>query len=170
MKVLIFDDDLTFGEALSEEFLDEGYEVEFFQHLKDFPLDQCQLFDYAVVDLRLQNESGLDIIKALRTHNAKLRIIVLTGFGSTATTVSAIKNGADDYLHKPIDFKILINTLKGESLPIDQLHDLSLAKNEREYIEMILEKCQGNISRSAKILGIHRQSLQRLLKKYPVQR
>ena len=94
--------------------------------------------------------------------------MVLTGYGSIATAVQAVKLGAHDYLTKPIDFDTLERTLQGGGAHEDAAEPeaQSLARHEREYIEYILAECGGNISQAARRLGLHRQSLQRKLRKY----
>lgn len=171
MKVLIIDDDQRFRETLVEELIDHNFKSKGFGSFQEIVWENEEGYTHAVVDLRLKNENGIEIVGKLRSLFPSLRIIMLTGFGSIATAVSAVKSGADDYLSKPIDIEILISTLQGkEIIEIDEENsiEMSLAKHEREYIEMILEKCEGNISKAARVLGLHRQSLQRMLKKYPL--
>lgn len=170
MNVLVIDDDLNFRKSLVDELIDYGFESKGFSSFNEVPQSEIDHFTHAVVDLRLKNENGIEIVSKLRAIKSDLRIIMLTGFGSIATAVSAVKSGADDYLAKPVDIEILIKTLKNEEITVDQGEavEMSLAKHEREYIEMILEKCEGNISKAARVLGLHRQSLQRMLKKYPL--
>lgn len=170
MKILIIDDDKRFQTTLVEEFNDHGYIAYGFNSYAEFCMGSDQQFTHAVIDLRLKNENGIDVISDLKLKNSTIKIIMLTGFGSIATAVTAVKAGADDYLSKPVDIDILINTLLGNKIVSSRDSDdrpMSLAKYEREYIELILNKCDGNISKAAKVLGLHRQSLQRMLKKYP---
>lgn len=130
--------------------------------------------DLAIVDLRLPGMGGLEIVKEIRQIDETTRIIVLTGYGSIATALTATRLGADHYLSKPADADdILAAYLKidsgqmqqgGESAPA---HVPSLARVEWEHIQRILTDCDGNISQAAKLLGLHRRSLQRKLSKYP---
>ena len=97
-------------------------------------------------------------------------MVVLTGHGSIATAVQATKLGAVNYLTKPVDVETIERALRSdpdddEAIPIPEQYQ-SLARHEREYIEFVLAECEGNISRAARRLGIHRQSLQRKLRKY----
>ena len=126
-------------------------------------------YSYAVVDLRLRRDSGLDAITSIKDRSPGTRVVVLTGYGSIATAVQATKNGATNYLTKPIDMDELEHTLvtggAGEETPIPDEFQ-SLDRHEREYIEFVLNECGGNISQAARRLGLHRQSLQRKLRKF----
>jgi two-component system response regulator RegA len=128
--------------------------------------------DLAVVDLRLAGESGLDIVRAIRGLDATISIIMLTGYGSIATALEAVKCGADDYLTKPVDVDQVIAAYDGQggSEPAGARPPISapsLDRVEWEHIQRVLADCGGNISQAAKILGLHRRSLQRKLSKYP---
>ena len=123
---------------------------------------------YAVVDLRLRSDSGLDAINLIKENSPHARIVVLTGYGSIATAVQATKLGATQYLTKPIEIDELERALLSDdevstSIP-EQFQ--SLDRHEREYIEWVLAQCDGNISQAARRLGLHRQSLQRKLRKF----
>jgi len=126
--------------------------------------------DLAVVDLRLPGPSGLQIVRALRSIDATLTIIMLTGYGSIATALEAVKCGADHYLTKPIDVDQLLSAYEGlrkgpaVSLPTAVP---SLARVEWEHIQRVLADCGGNVSQAAKLLAMHRRTLQRKLNKYP---
>ncbi len=131
--------------------------------------------DLAVVDLRLPGESGLDIVKRIREVDPAIKIIVLTGYGSIANALSAVRLGADHYLSKPADVEQILltfaNLVAGEKVQTadDRSPVPSLARVEWEHIQRILADCGGNISQTAKRLGMHRRSLQRKLDKYPPQ-
>lgn len=171
MNILVIDDDNKFRSSLVEELIDHDIQSRGIASFSEINLNDLKNYTHAVVDLRLKNENGIEIIGKLKKENPNLRIIMLTGFGSIATAVSAVKSGADDYLAKPVDIEILIKTLKGIEIVETEEEDpaeMSLARHEREYIELILDKCDGNISKAARVLGLHRQSLQRMLKKYPL--
>jgi two-component system response regulator RegA len=126
----------------------------------------------AIVDLRLRGESGLDIVKNLRESDSTISIIVLTGYGSIATALEAVRRGADHYLSKPVDvdqilaaYETVNSTESGESVPPSTVP--SLARVEWEHIQRVLTDCGGNVSQAAKLLGLHRRSLQRKLLKFP---
>jgi len=125
---------------------------------------------YAVVDLMLGGASGLDVIKALRELVPETRIVVVTGFGSVSTAVEAIRLGAVDYLSKPIDADELLAALDPsrprESSP-EKVDLPTLERAQWEYMQRVLRQCDGNISEASRRLGLHRQSLQRMLKRNP---
>jgi two-component system response regulator RegA len=127
--------------------------------------------DLAIVDLKMEGESGLDVVRNLRACCADAAIVMLTGYGSIATALEAVRGGADHYLSKPVDADQIVEVY--ESLPDAPFHSQpsaavpSLARVEWEHIQRILTDCQGNISQAAKRLGLHRRSLQRKLAKYP---
>lgn len=123
---------------------------------------------YAIVDLKLQDSSGLDLIAPLRAANKDMLIIVLTGYASIATTVAAIKRGADDYLPKPLDIDRLLATLN--HLPLSPLVEepMSLRRLEWEHIQRVLLEHEGNISAAARAMNMHRRTLQRRLAKRPI--
>jgi two-component system response regulator RegA len=121
-----------------------------------------------VVDLRMPGGSGLDLVRDLRRVSPRVRVIVLTGYGSIATAVEAIRRGAENYLPKPADADDILTALsRGGSQPEDGASEApSLARAEWEHIHRVLADCDGNISEAARRLGIHRRSLQRKLQKY----
>ena len=128
--------------------------------------------ELAVVDLRMENESGLDVVRDLRAFDATVTIIMLTGYGSIATALDAVRGGADHYLSKPVDTDQILATYETlrSAAPIDPRPRTtvpSLARVEWEHIQRVLADCEGNVSQAAKLLGLHRRSLQRKLYKYP---
>ncbi|MFT5443401.1 MAG: two-component system response regulator RegA [Myxococcota bacterium] len=168
-SLLIVEDDDRFADTLATEFRDRGYTVEHVADLAGLEVADPSAFSYAVVDLRLRRDSGLDAITSIKTRSPGTRVVVLTGYGSIATAVQATKNGATNYLTKPIDMDELEHTLitggPGDETPIPDEFQ-SLDRHEREYIEYVLNECGGNISQAARRLGLHRQSLQRKLRKF----
>jgi two-component system response regulator RegA len=126
--------------------------------------------DLAVVDLKMASESGLDIVRQLRELDATVAIVMLTGYGSIATAIEAIKCGADHYLSKPADVDQILSafeTIRDRAGVRPPASVPSLARVEWEHIQRVLADCGGNISQSAKLLGMHRRSLQRKLSKDP---
>ncbi|HEX4056125.1 MAG TPA: response regulator [Tepidisphaeraceae bacterium] len=122
----------------------------------------------AVVDLRMPGGSGLDLVSALLEMDGDVQIVVLTGYGSIATALEATRRGAIDYLTKPADAdQILAVFEKSGRKPEVEESVPSLARVEWEHIHRILTDCGGNISQAARVLRIHRRSLQRKLNKYP---
>jgi two-component system response regulator RegA len=163
-NILILEDDFDLAQSLSQEFSDHGYQP--FIACKIDQIPNC-LFDFAVVDLRLDHESGLDAIDKLHQISPSCRIVVLSGYGSIATVVEALKRGAINYLPKPADFDKIEQALMGiTSTNMHETHIRTLSEIEHEYIEYLLTQNNRNISKTAKQLGLHRQSLQRKLKKY----
>lgn len=166
MNVAIVDDDQRFCEALSLEFTDDGFTVQTYKSVFEF-MKYSGTWNYIVLDLKLGTELSTDFVAQIRNLNSDSKIVILTGYGSISSTVEAIKNGADDYLTKPISYETLKAKLLGESIKQEEENSaMSLDRAQREYLEFILKECGGNISMAARKLGIHRQSLQRKLKKY----
>jgi two-component system, response regulator RegA len=173
--VLIIDDDDVFRKTLCRAFRLRGWEA---YDAGDASLALAAARelgpDLAVVDLRMPGESGLDVVRALRGLDATISIIMLTGYGSIATALEAVRCGADDYLSKPVDVDQIIAAYQarrqpepaGARLPVG-LSAPSLGRVEWEHIQRVLTDCGGNISQAAKVLGLHRRSLQRKLSKYP---
>ena len=171
--LLIVEDNDRFAEALGSELRDRGYSVHRARDLSELDAIQNLAVDFAVVDLRLGADSGLDAIQKILARCPQARIVVLTGYGSIATAVKATKLGAVGYLMKPTDVDQVERALLEEDdeegeLPIPDEFQ-SLYRHEREYIEFVLNECGGNISQAARRLGLHRQSLQRKLRKYTPQ-
>lgn len=122
---------------------------------------------YAVVDLRLEDGNGLDVIEALREKRPDCRIVVLTGYGAIATAVAAVKIGAIDYLSKPADANDVTNALlaRGEALPLPPENPMSADRVRWEHIQRVYEMCERNVSETARRLSMHRRTLQRILAK-----
>jgi two-component system response regulator RegA len=122
---------------------------------------------YAVVDLRLEDGNGLDVIEALREKRPDCRIVVLTGYGAIATAVAAVKIGAIDYLSKPADANDVTHALlaNGEALPQPPENPMSADRVRWEHIQRVYEMCDRNVSETARRLSMHRRTLQRILAK-----
>jgi two-component system response regulator RegA len=126
--------------------------------------------DFALLDLRLGEESGLNLIEPLRAVRADMRILLVTGYASVATAVEAIKRGADDYLMKPLTADAIVKALAGAApgeAPRPAATMVPLARVEWEHIQQALTETDGNISAAARLLGAHRRSLQRKLAQRP---
>lgn len=170
---LIVDDDDVFHNRLRRAFELRGWEAHVAASGKEALIRARETGpDLAIVDLRMPGESGLDVIKSLRDLDATISIIVLTGYGSIATTLEAVRCGADYYLSKPVDVDQILTTYEavrlstfGDTRPPTTVP--SLARVEWEHIQRVLTDCGGNVSQAAKLLGLHRRSLQRKLSKYP---
>lgn len=176
-SVMLVDDDEVFRERLARAFRERGFVVETFDSVTaalQSPSEESP--EYAVVDLRMPGGSGLQVVAALHARDETTRILVLTGYGSIATAVEAIKLGAADYLTKPVEFTHILAALAGTPIGEESPEHAetwvvpSLARLEWEHIQRVLVEAGGNITRAAKLLGLHRRSLQRKLEKYPVAR
>ncbi len=171
-RLLLVDDDDVFVRVLERAFTRRGYEVRTagdVQQALNIVVDW--LPEDAVVDLRLPGESGLALIVALRRMNAAMRIVMLTGYASIATAVEAIKLGATHYLAKPADVQDILAALErdgGDAHVEPATRPVSVQRLEWEHIQRILSENDGNISATARALGMHRRTLQRKLFKHPV--
>jgi two-component system, response regulator RegA len=170
--ILVVDDDVTLRARLVQALRDRGLEAAaaggYDEALAAAEVDTPEL---ALVDLRLPSRSGLDLVRALKQLDPTTVIVVLTGYGSIATAVEATKLGATAYLTKPVDAdQILAAFDGGASTPAGAptFAVPSLARVEWEHIQRVLADCGGNLSQAARLLGIHRRSLQRKLWKDPV--
>ncbi|HEY4292879.1 response regulator transcription factor [Luteibacter sp.] len=175
--LLIVDDDATFARVLGRALTSRGFEVITSDNADDArTLARRHQPRYCVLDLKLGDENGLRLIPELQALVPDMRVLLLTGYASIATAVEAIKRGAHDYLAKPVDAdSVLRALLDGDSGPADpdDLVDapdapLPLRRLEWEHIQRVLTECEGNISETARRLGMHRRTLQRKLSKHPV--
>src|SRR5512144_598013 len=171
--ILIVDDDETYRNRLARAFVDRGYDVRC-AHDYDSALALATIEspEFAVVDLKMPGKSGLELIKALCEIDPATKTVVLTGYGSIATAIDAVRLGATYYLSKPADTDDIVNAFaRGQAPPLEppevEYKAPSLARAEWEHINRVLSDCGGNISEAARRLGIHRRSLQRKLQKYP---
>lgn len=122
---------------------------------------------YAVVDLRLEDGTGLDVVEVLRSKRPEAKVVVLTGYGAIATAVAAVKIGATDYLSKPADANDVINALlaTGGDKPPPPENPMSADRVRWEHIQRVFELCDRNVSETARRLNMHRRTLQRILAK-----
>lgn len=167
MQVVILDDDEIFVRTLSRRLQSQHYQVHSFTSAPVPAALITLAADVYLLDLRFGPNSGLDYIEPLRAALPQSRIFVLTGYASIATAVQAVKSGADDYLTKPIDFTVLQAAIRGEdngSTGAEAL--LSADQIEWEHIQRVLAQQDGNISQTARLLGMHRRTLQRKLQKH----
>lgn len=172
--VIVIDDDEVFRSRLCRAFVQRSW-IAHGVTTGDETIDVARETspDLAVIDLKLAGESGLEIVKRLREADSTVKIIMLTGYGSIANALNAIRSGADHYLGKPADVDQILaayeSLVQGEdSETPDGLPQVpSLARVEWEHIQRVLADCEGNISQTAKMLGLHRRTLQRKLEKYP---
>ena len=171
-RLLIVDDDEIFLQVLSRSMAKRGYEVISSDGIADAVARSKETTPHmAVIDLKLEGESGLDLIPLLIDINPDMNIVVLTGYSSIATAVTAIKRGANDYLSKPATAGDVIKALAGKGQSVEGFEDFSPMSVERlewEYIQKVLKENDGNISATARSLGMYRRTLQRKLAKKPV--
>jgi two-component system response regulator RegA len=171
-RLLLVDDDETFCRVLKTALEKRNYEVLVANDVKSgIMLAEKNVPEYAVIDLRIGHESGLELVKKLISLDANTQIIMLTGFASIATAVEAIKLGAIHYLTKPANADEIVNALnKNEGDPSVLINEnpLSVKRLEWEHLQKVLMQHYGNISAAARALNMHRRTLQRKLDKKPV--
>ena len=127
--------------------------------------------EFALVDLRLPGKSGLELVRDLKALDPTTTVIILTGYGSIATAVQGVQFGAAGYLTKPVDADQIVAALDSPGTASAEPAALvaqPLARVEWEHIQRVMADCGGNVSQAARLLGLHRRSLQRKLSKYPV--
>jgi two-component system response regulator RegA len=176
-SVLVVDDDDVFRTRLGRAFADRGFEVRTAETAeRALVLAQQDSPELAVVDLRMPGASGIDLVRGLCAIDPATVVVMLTGYGSIATAVEAIRAGAVHYLSKPVDIDEILAAFAGKAAPSGasstkaDFEVPSLARVEWEHIQRVLSDCEGNISKAARLLGLHRRSLQRKLSKDPVRR
>lgn len=170
-SLLIVDDDEVFCDVLAKAMRKRGFSVTCSHTIEDaFKLAEASAPEYAIVDLKLSSESGLVLVEQLKALDPGTRIVMLTGYASIATAVEAIKLGATHYLAKPVDADEIMAAFErivGEAnIPLS-VHPLSVGRLEWEYIQRILNENDNNVSVTARILNMHRRTLQRKLAKRP---
>ncbi len=167
-SLLLVDDDVPFVSRLARAMEKRGFIPETAESVAaGRAIAQTRPPAYAVVDLRLEDGNGLDVVEALRAHRPDCRIVVLTGYGAIATAVAAVKFGATDYLSKPADANDITAALltKGEALPPPPENPMSADRVRWEHIQRVYELCDRNVSETARRLSMHRRTLQRILAK-----
>jgi two-component system response regulator RegA len=167
--LLVVDDDEAFRTTLGGALQRRGFSVSVAADADEAEaLARKQVFEYALVDVRMPGRSGVELVGALRGIDEGTRIVVLTGYGTIANAVAAIRAGAVDYLTKPVDAAMCQSALLGRSPAADAPDDVpSLDRVEWEYLQRVVSDCEGNISEAARRLRLHRRSLQRKLSKAP---
>jgi two-component system response regulator RegA len=172
-RVLLVDDDLVFRDRLAAALRSRGLAVKTAATPAEaMAVAQAWTFDGAVIDLRMPGGSGLNLVADLHAGWPSARLVVLTGYGSIATALQAVRSGAADYRTKPADADQVLAALRGEPAAYDREADQplnvpSLDRMEWEHLQRVLADCGGNISQAARLLGINRRSLQRKLARYP---
>lgn len=168
MKLIIVDDDETLCRTLARRFSQQGYEVDYYFEPIDVSELIAQQATHYLLDMRFAEQSGLAFIEPLRQALPQCRIVMLTGYASIASAVQAVKQGADDYLTKPTDFSSLLAVMKGEDISLQETSESLLTPEqiEWEHIQRVLQEQDGNVSQTARLLGMHRRTLQRKLSKH----
>ncbi|MEI8393693.1 MAG: ActR/PrrA/RegA family redox response regulator transcription factor [Rhodospirillaceae bacterium] len=168
-SLLIVDDDAPFRIRLARAMEKRGFDVVAVESVAlGIELAQEYAPSYAVIDLRLADGSGLQVVEALRDARPEARIVVLTGYGNIATAVAAVKAGAVDYLPKPADADAIESALlaDGRPLPTPPDNPMSADRVRWEHIQRVFEQCERNVSETARRLKMHRRTLQRILNKH----
>lgn len=167
-SLLLVDDDGPFLRRLARAMEARGFTVDIAESVAEGLAKARQRPPkYAVVDMRLQDGNGLDVIEAIRERRDDTRIIVLTGYGNIATAVTAVKLGAIDYLAKPADADEVFAALTrkpGERAEVPE-NPMSADRVRWEHIQRVYEMCERNVSETARRLNMHRRTLQRILAK-----
>lgn len=166
--LLLVDDDEPFVKRLAKAMEKRGFIAETAESVAaGRAIAMARPPAYAVVDLRLEDGNGLDVVEALRERRPDCRIVVLTGYGAIATAVAAVKIGAIDYLSKPADANDVTNALLShtETLPQPPENPMSADRVRWEHIQRVYEMCDRNVSETARRLSMHRRTLQRILAK-----
>lgn len=162
--LLIVDDDEPFRAALGGAMERRGFAVSLAGDGGEaVALAKATVFEYALVDMRMAGMGGIETIQKLRAIDDGTRIVVLTGFGTIANAVDAMKAGAFDYLAKPVDAAACERALQGLRALTSEGPLPSLERVEWEYLQRVVGECGGNLSEAARRLGMHRRSLQRKL-------
>jgi len=167
-SLLIVDDDNPFRERLARAMEKKGFEVSQAESVKKgIETVKTKKPTFAVVDLRLNDGNGLEIVKVIQNSNPNSRIVMLTGYGNISTAVAAIKQGAIDYLAKPADAddveKALLADPNKKAEPPE--NPMSADRVKWEHIHRVFELCNRNVSETARRLKMHRRTLQRILSK-----
>ena len=167
-SLLIVDDDNPFRERLARAMEKKGFQVSQAEGVKKgIQSVRVKKPAFAVVDLRLNDGNGLEVVKEIQNSNSKSRIIMLTGYGNIPTAVAAIKQGAIDYLAKPADAddveKALLADINKKAEPPE--NPMSADRIKWEHIHRVFELCNRNVSETARRLKMHRRTLQRILSK-----
>lgn len=175
-SLLIVEDDDRLRERLARALRERGFET---REARDYEsameAAREESPEYVLTDLRMPGaRSGLDVVRDIKALDEATVVVVLTGYGSIATAVEAVRCGAAEYLTKPADVDQIVAAFSRSSAPTPASPDFeqvpTLSRVEWEHINRVLADCGGNVSRAARLLGIHRRSLQRKLSRFPSSR
>ena len=168
-SLLVVDDDLPFRERLSRSMEKKGFEVDSADSFASaVEIIENQNYDYAIVDMRLTDGSGLELIKKMQIKSPGTKSLLLTGYGNIATAVAAIKSGAIDYLPKPAEVDQIYDALTNskEVLPPPPENPMTADRIRWEHIQRVFVQCNRNVSETARRLRMHGRTLQRILNKH----
>ena len=168
-SLLIVDDDVPFRNRLAYSMEKKGFIVKVFGSAEE--AKRClkeKKFTHAIIDMRLKDGSGLEIIQFIKKINPNTHSLLLTGYGNIATAVAAIKSGAIDYLPKPADIDQIYNalTISKDILPPPPENPMTADRVRWEHIQRVFIQCSRNVSETARRLRMHRRTLQRILNKH----
>ena len=167
-SLLIVDDDRPFSTRLARAMETRGYQVRVAESVADgIAAIESEPPAFAVIDMRLGDGNGLDVIERLKNRRPDARGVILTGYGNIATAVTAVKTGAYDYLAKPADADDIFNALTAgpNEKPAPPENPMSADRVRWEHIQRVYELCGRNVSETARRLNMHRRTLQRILAK-----
>ena len=167
-SLLLLDDDEPFLRRLARAMEKRGFAVEAVETVAaGKAIATASQPAYAVIDMRLEDGNGLDVVEVLRERRPDAKIVVLTGYGAIATAVAAVKIGATDYLSKPADANDVTAALlsSGGGRPPPPENPMSADRVRWEHIQRVFELCDRNVSETARRLNMHRLTLQRILAK-----
>jgi two-component system response regulator RegA len=168
-RLLLVDDSEVFRERLARAFRERGFAVRTAANFDEALASAREHSPQAaVVDLRMPGRSGLELVRELKQLDSSIHVLVLTGYGSIATAVEAVRLGATNYLPKPADADEILAALRRGGAELEEPVEAeapTLARTEWEHIHRVMADCGGNVSEAARRLGIHRRSLQRKLRK-----
>ena len=168
-KLIIVDDDKPFRERLSRSMKKKGFLVEDYSNYSEgIKRLYEEFFDYAIIDMRLEDGSGLELIKKIKEIAPLTKSLLLTGYGNIATAVAAIKTGAIDYLPKPAEIDQIYDALTNsdKTLPPPPVNPMTADRIKWEHIQRVFILCKRNVSETARRLRMHRRTLKRILNKH----
>lgn len=172
--ILIIDDDDIFAQTLKRSFVRRGYDAWTANNITEAENLFTHKPDFAVIDLKIDDESGLNALNLLIQQSPDTKALILTGYSSISTAVKAIKLGAQNYLCKPANtdeiLKALTDTEATQEMATIEENPISVDRLEWEHIQRVLNEHEGNVSATARALNMHRRTLQRKLQKRPVNR
>ncbi len=167
-SLLVLDDDAPLRTRLGRALEQRGFEPTLVASVQEaIAAVRTHAPAFAVLDMRLEDGSGLKVVEAVREARPDARIIMLTGYGNIATAVQAVKAGAVDYLSKPADADDVVRALlaNGDAAPVPPENPMSADRVRWEHIQRVYELCNHNVSETARRLNMHRRTLQRILAK-----